>query len=189
MDLSFFWLYTLMLPNKYTISLPNKSIFRFFIIGILSVTGILSGVVPQVSKESPRPNFSSSVSAQEYSPEEVINYAKAGFAVEMLRQQVYTQIKQIIDQPPPNIVCNQPQTYSVFDNNVQQIVVDYCDRSREIVTNNDLSISRFNELKNLYDRGGSFYQQVQNALIQIQRQNPKIVNKLPSNYQLLRINE
>ena len=70
--------------------------------------------------------------------------------------------------PPPDIVCNQPETYQSLSGNVRQTVARYCSDSRKIVQHHNLTINRFNQLKTFYDRGGKFYQQVQNVLNELQ---------------------
>ena len=148
----------------------NKILFRFFSTGILAATGIFGSLFLEVSPQFSRLPFSASayVYAQDYTPEEVANYAKAGYEVELLRQRVYKEIKEMLNEPPPDIVCNQPETLASLASNVRQVADQYCDDSKEIVQDNDLSINRFNELKIFYDRGGSFYQQVQNILKNLQ---------------------
>jgi hypothetical protein len=159
-----------MLFIKFTSCNLNKVLSRFFASGILAAIGMFGGLVPEISPQFPQLSVISYAYAQEYTQDEVVNYARAGFQVEMLRQQVYKEIKSIINQPPPDIVCNRPETLQKLSNNVRQIAAQYCDDSRQIVQRNNLTINRFNELKQVYDRGGSFYQQVQNILIELQSQ-------------------
>ena len=106
--------------------------------------------------------------AQAFSQEEVANYARAGFQQEMLRQKVYQQIKAKVNQPPPNITCDRPETMRNIDPSIRGIVNNYCNRSNQIIRQNNLSIRRFNQLKNRYDRGGNFFQQVQQQLLNMQ---------------------
>lgn len=144
---------------------------RYFLIaGILAITSIFTEIVPKVSFSSH--NFitwDNIVYAQEYTSEEIHNYAKAGFEQEMLRQQVYQEIKSMVNQPPPDITCDRPNTMNDIPSNLRGIVNNYCNRSMQIVGDNNLSIERFNQLKTYYDRGGSFYQEVQQQLLNMQR--------------------
>ena len=144
----------------------NKILFRFFTTGILAATGLFSILVLEVA-----PSFSrlpSLAYAQDYTENEVTNYAKAGYEVELLRQRVYKDIKSMLNEVPPDIVCNQPETLQSLSGNVRQTVTKYCDDSREIVQRNNLTINRFNQLKTFYDQGGEFYRQVQNVLNELQ---------------------
>ena len=137
--------------------------------GILAVTSILSGITPKISPQSNFLNWNNAVYAQEYTSEEIYNYAKAGLEVERLRQQVYQEIKSMVDEPPPEITCDRPETISNVPNNIRNIVNNYCYRSRQIVRENNLSIQRFNQLKTYYDRRGSFHQEVQQELLNLQQ--------------------
>jgi hypothetical protein len=140
------------------------------IAGILAAMSLLSGVIPKITFSSNRfLNWDNIAYAQEYTSEEIYNYAKAGFEQEMLRQQVYQEIKSMVNQPPPDITCDQPNTMNNIPTNIRGIVNNYCNRSRQIVGDNNLSIQRFNQLKIYYDRGGSFYQQVQQQLLNLQK--------------------
>ena len=134
---------------------------------ILATISIASGIIPN-SEQPGIFTWENTVYAIEYSPEEVYNYAKAGFEVEMLRQQVYQEIKSMVNEPPPNIMCDRPETIDDIPDNIRGIAHNYCDRVPQIVEENNLSIQRFNQLKSDYDRGGSFYQQVQQQLLKLQ---------------------
>lgn len=140
----------------------NKILLRFFTTGILTATGLFGILILEVS-----PTFSrlqSAAYAQEYTRDEVVNYAKAGYEVELLRQKVYKEIKSMLNQPPPDIVCNRPETFQNLSNDVRQTVAKYCNDSRRIVQRHNLSTTRFNELKTFYDRRGKFYEEVQRIL-------------------------
>jgi hypothetical protein len=159
-----------MFTIKFTSYNFNRVLKRFFSGSILATVGIFSGLVSQVSPYFPTLPLIAYAYAQDYTQDEVLNYAKAGFAVELLRQQVYQEIKAMINEPPPNIVCNQPETFQSLSKNIRQIAIRYCNDSMRIVRNNNLTVNRFNELKQVYDRGGDFYQEVQNKLIELQNQ-------------------
>ena len=78
------------------------------------------------------------------------------------------EIKNIINEPPPNIVCDQQETLQKLNSNIRKIADRYCNQSRLIVQQNNLTINRFNQLKTYYDRRDDFYQRVQNILLKIQ---------------------
>ncbi|GAB4536831.1 MAG: hypothetical protein Tsb0014_24950 [Pleurocapsa sp.] len=157
-----------MLIVKFTKSSFNKIWSRIPITSFLAIAGILSGAVLEVSYQPKTFAISAAAYAQDYTIEETINYAKAGYEVELLRQKVYKEIKNIINEPPPNIVCNQQETLNNLSDEVRTIAENYCNESRQIVKDHNLTIDRFNELKKYYDRGDEFYQQVQNILLDLQ---------------------
>lgn len=153
----------------------NKLYVRLLSSSVLALVSIIMGLVPEVVVRSPS-NFSNLLTitlnrdaqAQEFTPEETENYAKAGYQVELLRREVYQEIKNSINQPPPDIACDRQDTFDNLQPEVKEIAERYCQRSREIVEQHNLTADRFNELKTYYDRQDSFYQQVQSILMKLQ---------------------
>lgn len=139
-------------------------------ISILAILGIMLGITPQFSPKSPNFTFNSSASARDYSEQEMKNYARAGWQIELLRRRTYQEIKKETNRRPPNIVCNQPATVEQLPQNIRSIASNYCYETTNIIRNNNLSIQRFNELKRSYDNGGEFHQQIQQMLIDLQHQ-------------------
>jgi hypothetical protein len=140
----------------------------------LASLGILLGLTPEISIQSTEVDsvvnisLASSAYGQQFSPAETENYAKAGYEVELLRRQVYQEIKNLIKEPPPNILCDQQSTIDQLKPEIKNIANRYCTQSRQIVQRHGLSINRFNELKSYYDRQDTFYQQVQGVLLKLQ---------------------
>lgn len=154
----------------------NKIYIRILSSSIVALIGLMGGVIPEVSGRWQDTNqvfsltisLSNSAAAQEFTPEETENYAKAGYQVELLRRKVYQEIKTLMNEPPSDIVCDDRSTLDNLQPEVSEIARSYCDRSRQIVQQNNLTVDRFNELKSYYDRQDSFYQQVQNILLKLQ---------------------
>lgn len=154
----------------------SKIYNRIVISSTLSAIALMMGIVPEISGRSPEVkgvqsplvSFRVHAYAQQFSPEETANYAKAGYEVELLRRDVYKEIKSLMNQAPPNIVCDQQETLQNLNSNVRAIAERYCTQSRQIVQENNLTIDRFNELKTQYDRRDDFYKQVQNVLLKLQ---------------------
>lgn len=166
----------MMLNVDLTFLKPNKLSIRLISSGILAFLGIVLGLAPELSWRSLTQEQSSSIAlsrstvavAQEYTPEETTNYAKAGFEVEMLRRRVYQEIKTIVNEPPGDIVCDREETLSDLDPKVRELTENFCNQTIEIVEQNNLSVDRYNELKTYYDRRDSFYEQVQKILLKLQ---------------------
>lgn len=144
----------------------QKILLRFFTTGIVTATGFFGILFLEVN-----PSLDwllSTAQAQNFTENEVTSYARAGYEVELLRQRVYKEIKSMLNEAPPDIVCNQPNTFADLPGDVRATVDRYCDDSLNIVQSHNLSIDRFNQLKRFYDGGGKFYQQVQDALKELQ---------------------
>ena len=159
------------------LNLPISKIYiRLLNSSVLAIIGLTVGLVPEIAAHSPDVARASVLTvsrshlayAQEFTPEETENYARAGYQVELLRRQVYQEIKSSMKQPPPEIVCDRQETLDSLPSGIREIANRYCDRSREIVQQNNLTVDRFNELKTFYDRQQAFYQQVQNILLKLQ---------------------
>ncbi len=154
----------------------NKLYVRILSSSVLALMSLTSGLIPEISVASHDANKNSGLTiswsreayGQQFTPEETENYAKAGYEVELLRREVYQEIKNLINEPPPNIVCDQQSTIDNLQPEVKEIANRYCNQSRQIVQRNNLTINRFNELKTHYDRRDSFYQQVQGILLKLQ---------------------
>ena len=157
-----------MLSFKLLVFRSSKICTRIISSTILAGIGLSFSLIPKVSLNSPAISFSIAAIAQEFTPEEITNYAKAGYEVELLRREIYQEIKTSIDEPPPNIVCDRPETIQELQPEIREIADRYCTQSQQIVLENNLTIDRFNELKGYYDRRDDFYQQVQNTLIKLQ---------------------
>ena len=163
-----------MMLNIFQISI-NKLYVRLLNSSVLALVGITLGLIPEVTMRSPL-NLSHPITislepnayAQEFTLEETENYAKAGYQVELLRREVYQEIKNSIDRSPPDIACDRQETLDSLEPDVRAIADRYCLRSREIVEQHNLTADRFNELKTYYDRQDSFYQQVQSILMKLQ---------------------
>jgi len=165
-----------MLNGDFILPRLNQLSIRVISSSILASLSIMLGLTPELSVKSPildrepllSVSFSTFVAAQEFTPEETNNYAKAGFEVEMLRRDIYQQIKTIIDRPPGDIVCDRQETLSDLEPEVRQLTENFCNQTVQIVERNNLSVDRYNELKSYYDRRDSFYQEVQKILIKLQ---------------------
>ena len=150
--------------------ISNQKLNRLVLVAkFLSLTAAFGIFFPTYSGSQRSLVWHNHVHAQEYTPREIRNYARAGFQVEVLRQQTYQEIKSIVNQAPPPIVCDRSETMRNIPSNIRGIANNYCNQTHRIVRQNNLSFSRFNQLKNRYDRRGSFYQEVQQQLLQIQK--------------------
>jgi hypothetical protein len=163
-----------MLNVDFTLPKLNQLCVCLFSSSILASLGIMLGMTPQILLRSSdleplvAVSLSNNAYAQQFTPAETESYARAGYEVELLRREVYQEIKNLLNETPPNIVCDQRSTLNNLKPEVKNIANRYCTQSRQIVQRNNLSISRFNELKIQYDRQDSFYQQVQKILLKLQ---------------------
>jgi Domain of unknown function (DUF4168) len=163
-----------MLNVDLTLPKLNQLWVRFISSSILASLGVFSGLTPEMSINSSNVNspiivtLANKAYGQQFTPAETESYAKAGYEVELLRRKVYQEIKNLIKEPPPNILCDQQSTIDILKPEIKNIANRYCTQSRQIVQRQGLSVNRFNELKTYYDRQDTFYQQVQAVLLKLQ---------------------
>ncbi len=160
----------MMLIVNFSICKLKKFCTYILNISILTTIGIIGGFVPNISRQEYKISLDYYAYAQSYTQQEIINYSRAGFQIELLRQQTYHDIKTIINQRPPNITCNQPGTLQNLAPNIRGIANNYCNNTMRIIRNNNLTVQRFNQLKQFYDQGGDFHQEVQQMLLEVQTQ-------------------
>lgn len=146
----------------------NRTFTRSLIVGTLTAMGILLGVAPDFSGQFPRLTFNSSAFAQDISSTQARNYARALLAMEPLRQSAYAEIKKIVGNVPP-ISCSQSGSLSSLPRNAREIAVNYCNRSKEIVESNSLSVSQFNLISVTVKKDPGLRTQIQNYLTELQR--------------------
>jgi hypothetical protein len=165
-----------MLNVDLTLPKLNQLWVRLISSSILASLGVLSGLTPEIAiNNSSEVNSSIIITlannayGQQFTPAETESYAKAGYEVELLRRKVYQEIKNLIKEPPPNILCDQQSTIDILQSEIRNIANRYCTQSRQIVQRHSLSVNRFNELKTYYDRQDTFYDQVQRVLLKLQR--------------------
>jgi Domain of unknown function (DUF4168) len=164
----------MMLNVDLTLPKLNQLWVRLISSSILASLGVFSGLTPEMSINSSNVNspiivtLANKAYGQQFTPAETESYAKAGYEVELLRRKVYQEIKNLIKEPPPNILCDQQSTIDILKPEIKNIANRYCTQSRQIVQRHSLSVNRFNELKTYYDRQDTFYQQVQAVLLKLQ---------------------
>jgi Domain of unknown function (DUF4168) len=164
----------MMLNVDLTLPKLNQLWVRLISSSILASLGVFSGLTPEMSINPSNVNspiivtLANKAYGQQFTPAETESYAKAGYEVELLRRKVYQEIKNLIKEPPPNILCDQQSTIDILKPEIKNIANRYCTQSRQIVQRQGLSVNRFNELKTYYDRQDTFYQQVQAVLLKLQ---------------------
>ncbi|MEQ8385262.1 MAG: DUF4168 domain-containing protein [Coleofasciculus sp. A1-SPW-01] len=138
---------------------------RPLIVAALTSLGLLSGFIPELSRQSLSLDFSRAVYAQQAVTEaEVTNYARAVLAMEPLRQVAYNEIKKIVNGNIPDIQCHRSETINQLPSQeARKIANTYCNQALALV-NNYLTPSRFNQITRLAEKDGNLRQRIQDAL-------------------------
>lgn len=148
-----------------------KSAFtRSLMIGALSLAGVVSGLAPGFQSNSWQPTFETEAFAQNFSAQQLMNYSRAVYEIEPLRQSAYQEIKTALGSSEvPSIACHQPNSLSRLNRQARAIAVRYCNQSIEIVERYDLSITTFNQMTQQVQSNPTLANQVQQNLIQLQQ--------------------
>lgn len=151
----------------------NRILSQSLVVGTLSVLGLFSGLIPELSKGSPTLVFSASADAQQaVSADEITRYAQAVLAIEKLRQSAYREIKLLIGSEVPEIVCNRSETIKALPAEAQGIAQNYCNQSSGIVANYfpQGKNARFNEITILMQSNPTLRSRIKNELSRLQSQ-------------------
>ncbi len=109
---------------------------------------------------------------------EVKSYAISLLKMEPLRQGAYDDIKRIMGgKEPPKIICSDSNSVNSIPSQAQGIAVNYCKNSQKIVTENGLSVNRFNEITEKIPNDPGLQKRIQEELIKIQNNKSKSKSK------------
>ncbi len=152
---------------EYNLSMLKKNLKRSAIVGLLTVMGICSGIIPEVSRETFSLNYSISANAQSISDNELEKYARAVLKIEPFRKKAYQQVASLIGKRPPEISCGSTNYNSIdpkFRGQVQRIVSNFCQKSQSIIQSAGLNARRFNQITNQANRDPQLKRRIQNAI-------------------------
>lgn len=142
----------------------NRIFTRSIMSSLVVFFGILHGcsLVPNLSPTpSPPPS--------NFTDEEVTNYAQTVLRIEDQRRIAYEEIEAIIEDQPPEIACDQPESIKQLPNNAQKIAVEFCNQSKQIAQDSGLSSIQFNAITENAQKDASLKKRIQNAMILIRR--------------------
>lgn len=140
---------------------------------LLAVSSLSCEMLPNFSQQTPQLTPSSSAQTQNFSDEQISNYAKAVLEIETHRQKAYKNIQNILGSSPPDITCNQPDSFKTLPKEAQGIAVDYCVTSKQIIENSSLTNEDFNTITVRLRTDKDLKMRIQNAMIRIQRKQKK----------------
>lgn len=149
-------------------SRTGKPLAASLIVSTFATVGVLSGVAPDLSGHSSKIVSNSAAYAQGVSNTELTNYARAVLVMEPVRQTAFNEIKKMIRGDIPPIVCHRPRSLNALPSNARKIAVNYCNRSKQIVESNGLTINRFNAITINLQNDPGLKRRVHNELIHIQ---------------------
>lgn len=144
-----------------------NTVTQFFLVSALSTVGLVASDAPHLLLRSTTGSPSGAAYAQA-SPPQVSQYARAAFYIEQQRQQDYAEAKKIMSGNVPEDVCRQQNIPSA----VQDICGRFLKRSTEIIKENGLTISQFNDITRRKEGDPNLQQQIQSELLKLQKTTP-----------------
>ncbi|WP_146141073.1 DUF4168 domain-containing protein [Stenomitos frigidus] len=155
---------------QFSISLLRPSlntVTRLFLVSALSTVGLVVSYAPQSMLRSTTWSLGDAAYAQA-NPPQVSQYARAAFYIEQQRQQDYAEAKKLMSGNVPEDVCRQQNIPSA----VHDICGRFLKRSAEIIKENGLTISQFNDITRRKEGDPSLQQQIQSELLKLQKTTP-----------------
>lgn len=155
-------------------SSPIFSMKRFLssslMVGAVSLTGLLLGVVPDLQRDTLSQSFSTAAYAQAVPDSQVRSYAQTLLDIERLRQTATQQIQGVLGPQAqiPRDTCNELNIRNV-QREIRQIVVDFCTQSSEVAGQNQISTSDFNAITEALPSNPDLANRIRQEMIRIQQ--------------------
>ncbi|MEL6382917.1 MAG: DUF4168 domain-containing protein [Cyanobacteria bacterium J06626_18] len=158
------------------LKMPRHLIATSFIAGVVGIVGIPASLMPV---QVPLVTAAAIAQSEDFSSEEITQYARAVLEMDAYRVEAYDKIKQILlNLPAPmdpsevNMSCSESQDISAVPrsvrSNVREILFSYCDQARAIVEDYGLDTQRFNEITSAHQHDATLSEKIQQELIRIQ---------------------
>ena len=149
-------------PTRPFSIIPSGLLSKALGICLLSAVSLLGGLAPTLTEQSLSFGLSPvrAQVGQNFTDEEITNYARVVLALEPRRNEVFNEIKKIVGEVP-RIVCDQPSSINALPGNAPQLAVSYCDRAKQIIESRGLTVARFNEITLRQQSDPQFRQKIQ----------------------------
>ena len=104
---------------------------------------------------------------------ELENYADTLLRMEPLRQEAFEKIKKIMPKHRggvPTIACNDRNSINTLPNQARGVAVNFCQRYQSIVSENDMTIDRFNQITEIINGNENLQDSIYDLLLNSQKQ-------------------
>lgn len=145
----------------------HAGLSRLLLVSALSTVGVLASYTPNLTQRSIDFGLGEAASAQAPTPA-VSQYARAALLIEQERQQDHAEVKRIMGGNVPEDVCRQKNIPSA----VRDICNRFLKRSAEIIKENGLTITQFNDLTRRKESDPALQQKIQGELLKLQKATP-----------------
>lgn len=104
-----------------------------------------------------------------YDEEQLTSYATAVLEIEPIRKEVQRKVKTELEgEPMPETACNRSETYQDLPDQARSLIINYCNRSEEIVEEQGLTISEFNEITEQVQNNSELREKVREKMLELQ---------------------
>lgn len=138
----------------------NQVISRSLLVTFLALISVLCGLAPNLSSRSPHLILSSSALAQSISDEEVRRYVRAAYVIERKRQAV---VEEMVRRN-----LSVPKDTCAAGGNIPPELKDFCEFSRQTIEANQLTVGRFQQIKDAIPSDPTLKQKVDAELRRLQ---------------------
>jgi hypothetical protein len=145
---------------------------RSLLISSITSLGLLTGLAPNID-HSQSSGLSwenmAQAQAQDFTDQEVTDYARAVLAMEPRRKQAYEEIKGISGGSVPPVVCSEAKGINDLNRNIRTIAVNYCDQAKKIIESHNLTVARFNAITLAQKSNPAIKARIQAELVRLQQ--------------------
>jgi hypothetical protein len=146
-------------------SSPTLPLLLVTIAWFAGFTAILAGCssTPASNSPSPTPTVTSPTS------QEIESYARAVLSIETSRRVAYDEIQKMTNnETVPDVTCTETKSIAALSKNLQEIAVNYCERSKKFIENEQLTMDKFNAMTASAQSNQELQQLIQRELIRLQ---------------------
>ncbi|MEL7034807.1 MAG: DUF4168 domain-containing protein [Cyanobacteria bacterium J06592_8] len=147
----------------------NPKLRSPLLVGVFSMIAAIAGIVPDLRTlpSLTQTSVAFAQSRQEFSNEQILNYARAVLAIEEKRKQTYNDIQEIVGESVPPVICDQTRSLNRLGRDVQVLATNYCEHAKKMIETNNLEVSTFNEITRQQETDTQLQQRIQQALQQV----------------------
>lgn len=147
----------------------QRMLYQYIGVAMFSIFAAIAGLVPD---QSGIQVWGGAVQAQQkptFTDAEISNYARAVLGIEPRRQAAYDEIRGIAGGSVPAVVCHETRNINRLGRNIREIAVNYCNKAKEIIETNGLTVSRFNDITKSQQADPALQQRIQAELQRLQQ--------------------
>jgi hypothetical protein len=158
------------MPENYCVHLGNsmeRKLSQSLVLTTLTSLSLIFGTLGLSAKANTPANTQNFT----ISNAEITNYAESVLEMEPNRQKAFEEIKKLIGAKEiPKIVCNDSQSMNALPGKAKDIAINYCNDSQKIVSENSLTIDRFNQITLELQSNNDLKRKIYNTLIRLQNE-------------------